>query len=100
MADVREILSRERLNQDGVAAWSVDAHAAKRFIAYLVLRDAQMSPDFDGWLPWAAQSPPFGAKVAAVLAAGGIPYPSEAVKAQLDVYRHRSIQSNLRHLRG
>jgi len=100
VADLHEVLSQQQLETDGVTAWTVNAHAAKRFIAYLVLRDAQMDPDFQTWIPWDESNPPLGAKVAGALAAGGIPYPSEAVKSQLDVYRHRSLKSNLRHLRG
>lgn len=100
VADVREVLSPTQLDEDGVVPWSVDKHRAKRFIAYLVLRDAQMDPDYETWLPWDAANPPLGARIASALAAGGIPYPTEAIKSQVDVYRHRSVSSNLRHVRG
>jgi hypothetical protein len=100
VADVHEVLSPEQLDADGMRLWTVDGHAANRFIAYLVLRDAQMPSEFGSWLPWDSSHPPLGAKLAALLAAGGIPSPVEAIRSQIDVYRQRSVRSNLRHLRG
>ena len=99
VADVREILSADDLKAKGLEPWKVDSHAAKRFIAYLMLRDDPMDPEYEPWLPWDATNPPFGSKIAAALLAGGTPYRSEAIKSILDVYRHRSVSSNLRHLR-
>lgn len=100
VADVRELLSRNDVETNGIAPWTVDAHAAKRFIAYLVERDEQMEPDFEPWLSWSPTAPPLGAKIAAALAAGGIPYRAEAVKSLLDVYRHRSLAANRARLFG
>lgn len=99
VADVREVLSQAQLDEEGIEAWEVDAHAAKRFIAYLMLRDVPMDPEYRSWIPWGRNNRPLGARIAAALAAGGIPSPREAVKSQLDVYRHRSLRSNLRKLR-
>ncbi|MCU1411440.1 MAG: hypothetical protein JWR04_2147 [Rhodoglobus sp.] len=99
VADVRELLGPDDVDRVGIAPWEVDSHAAKKFIAYLVERDEQMAEDATPWLPWNPSSPPFGAKVAAALAAGGIPYRSEAVRSLLDVYRHRSFAANRASLR-
>ena len=46
IADVQERLSHADVDAGGVTPWDVDAHAAKRFIAYLVRRDQQMADDF------------------------------------------------------
>jgi hypothetical protein len=100
VADVHELLSPDQLEADGVKSWKVDPHHAKRFIAYLVLRDEQMDPDYASWMPWDPAHPPFGARLAAVTVAGGAPNRSEALRSVIDVYRHRSARSNLRHLRG
>jgi len=100
VADVREILSADDLAERGIEPWPVDAHKAKRFIAYLVERDEQMDPTFESWLPWTPGAQPFGATIAGALVAGGGPSASEAVRSLLDVYRHRSFASNLRRLRS
>jgi hypothetical protein len=100
VADVHEILSSGQLDTEGVVPWTVDPHAAKRFIAYLVLRDEQMSTDYKPWISWDPTHPPLGAKLASATVAGGIPHRTEAVKSLIDVYRHRSPRSNLRYLRG
>jgi hypothetical protein len=100
VADIREILSAKELASKGLEPWRVNQHAAKRFIAYLVLRDDQMDPNYESWLPWDAAKPPFGSKIAAALLAGGTPHRSEAIRSVLDVYLHRRLASNLRHLRG
>ena len=98
-ADVREVLSQDQLDHTGVELWDVDAHAAMRYVAYLVLRDEPMNPNFRSWVPWDGTKRPFGVRLAAALAAGGIPTPIEAVRSQFDVYRHRRLRSNLQHLR-
>ena len=98
-ADVREVLSQEQLDEQGLEPWDVDAHAARRYIAYLVARDEPMDPSYKSWLPWDRDNQPVAARIAAVLASGGIPNPLEAFKSQVDVYRHRRLKSNLRNLR-
>ena len=100
VADVKERLSREQVDELGIDFWDVDAHAANRFIAYLVLRDQQMAEDYESWIPWDSAHPPVATKLAAALVSGGTPYRREALKSVLDVYRHRSVRSNLAHLRG
>ncbi len=99
-ADITELLSASDLEKRGVTAWTVDPHRAKRFIAYLVLRDEQMEVDPDAWLPWSSARPPFATRIAAALVSGGAPTAAEALASVLDVYRHRSARSNLLHLRG
>ncbi len=93
VADVREILSAEQVDREGLVRWEVDAHGALRFIAYLVKRDEQMDPEFQSWIPWHGRSP-LGARVAAALASGGSPYIRDAVASIVDVYRHRSFSAN------
>jgi hypothetical protein len=100
VADTREVLSPAALAADAMEPWRVDSHAAKRFIAYIVLRDDQMDPDHESWLPWDASHPPLGARLAAALVAGGVPHKRDSVKSVLDVYRHRRLRSNLRHIRS
>ena len=100
VADVREILSKEDLQARGIQPWPVDSYKAKQFIAYLVRRDEQMDPDYSSWTPWASSSPPLGAKIAALAVAGGAPLMSESLASVIDVYRHRSLRSNWRHLRS
>ena len=100
VADIRELLSSEDVEEHGLKTWDVDPHAAKRFIAYLVRRDQQMSETYESWIPWDTGHPPLGVKIAAALVSGGTPHRSQALKSILDVYRHRSLRSNLKHLRG
>jgi hypothetical protein len=100
VADVQERLSHDQVDDLGLSFWTVDPHAAKRFIAYLVRRDQQMSESYESWFPWDSTNPPFATKLAAALVSGGTPYRREAIKSVLDVYRHRSVGSNLAHLRG
>jgi hypothetical protein len=100
VADIKEVLSRGQLDETGVEPWVVDPHKAKRFIAYIVRRDLQMDPDYLSWTPWDAAHPPLAARIASALVAGGAAHKSEAIKSIIDVYRHRSLRSNLRHLRS
>jgi len=93
VADIREVLSESDLRENGVQPWQVDAHGAKRFIAYLMLRDEQMSADVVSWLPWAGRRP-IGVSVAAALVSGGSPYKRDALQSIVDVYRHRSVSAN------
>lgn len=99
VADVRERLSRAAVEAGGMDRWEVDAHAAKRFIAYLVLRDQQMQTDPRDWIAWDTRHPPIATRFAAVLTSGGNPSRLEAVRSVVDVYRHRSLRSNVAHLR-
>jgi hypothetical protein len=100
VADVQERLSLADVDSLGLTLWDVDKHAAKRFIAYLVLRDQQMAEDSKSWIPWDTSHPPLATKIAAALVSGGTPYRREAIKSVVDVYRHRSAKSNLSHLRS
>lgn len=100
VADVRELLSSKSVNQSDLTPWAVDAHAAKRFIAYLVLRDSQMGEPGEPWEPWDVKSPPLGARLSRILVSGGNPTPTTAVRSLVDVYRHRSARANLRSLRS
>jgi hypothetical protein len=100
VADVKERLSPKAVDELGLDPWTVDRHAANRFIAYLVRRDQQMSEDYKTWFPWDPANPPLATKLALALVSGGTPYRREAVKSILDVYRHRSLKANLSHLRG
>jgi hypothetical protein len=58
-----------------------------------------MNPEYGSWVPWDVANPPLGARVAAALKAGSTPYRSEAILSVIDVYRHRSFRSNVRHIR-
>lgn len=99
VADVRERLSHGTVDSDGMERWDVDTHAANRFIAYLVLRDLQMQTNASDWIPWDTDHPPLVTRIASVLTSGGNPSRLESVRSIIDVYRHRSLRSNLAHLR-
>ena len=99
-ADIIEMLSAHQLETEGVEPWTVDTRAAKRFIAYLVLRDETMTVPRDAWLTWNRDTPPLASKIAGALVSGAIPFRREAIQSIVDVYRHRSVTSNLAHLRG
>jgi hypothetical protein len=96
VADVRELLSTDDLEQNGVDPWEVDPLKAQRFIAYLVERDDDVITDGRPWTPWDPTAPPLGARLAAIPVAGGIPYPFDAVGSLIDVYRHRRIRANVK----
>ena len=98
-ADVREVLSTDELAGVGALRWAVNTDGAKRFIAYLVLRDQQMSTDLRDWIPWDANNPPLAVTLAAIAVSGGISRPAAAVLSLVDVYRHRGLRANLRSLR-
>lgn len=98
VADVRELLSTADVNAVGVDPWQVDAHRAKRFIAYLVLRDQDLAADSAPWTAWDTSHPPLGVKLAAIAVSGGLPRLTASVWSLLDVYRHRRPKANLRAL--
>ena len=98
VADIHEVLSPDDVARDGIALWTVDAHRAKRFLAYLVLRDQDVTSG-ERWTTWPSARPPLRAKMAAVAVSGGIPGVGVAVRSLADVYRHRSLRSSLRLLR-
>ncbi len=98
VADIREVLSQEQLDSNGVTPWTVDPHQAKRFIAYLVLRDQDVTAG-ERWTAWDPAHQPRRATLAAIAVSGGIPGVGAAVTSLIDVYRHRRLRSNLRLLR-
>lgn len=97
VADVRELLSPETAEAD-TGPWIVDPHGAKRYIAYLVLRDQDISPDVSSWTDWDPARPPLGVRLAAAAASGGIPTAGAAIRSLVDVYRHRGLRANLKAL--
>lgn len=99
VADTKELLGPEDLDSVGLGLWDVDSHRAKRFIAYLVLRDRNVRTDGSEWTEWAKGSPPLTAKLAAIAVSGGSPSTVGAIRSLVDVYLHRGIRANLRALR-
>lgn len=95
-ADIREVLSSTALGEHGLVPWQVNAHAAKRFIAYLVRRDSQMPENPGRWEPWPVGRTSAGVMLSRIPTSGGNPTPSAAIRSLIDVYRHRSLKSNLR----
>ncbi len=95
VADIHEVLSADDVARDGMKTWTVDAHQAKRFIAYLVLRDEDITPG-EPWVSW--QRPNLGVRLATLASAGGAPSVADALRSQVDVYRHRSRRANARAL--
>ncbi len=95
-ADIREILSPQALASADLQPWAVNPYDAKRFIAYLVQRDVQMTGPVVPWEPWDRRNEPIGAKLSRIAASGGNPSVGTAVLSLLDVYRHRKLRSNLR----
>lgn len=94
VADVKEVLGAENLTDDSLALWDVDVTGAKRFIAYLVLRDDQMAPLTVPWITWDARRPPLHVKVAALLVSGGMPSIRDSLSSVFDVWRHRRTSFN------
>lgn len=94
VADVKEILGPEHLTKDSLRPWQVSVTGAKRFIAYLVLRDDQMEPLTTPWLSWNPQNPPLQVKIAALLVSGGAPSIRDALMSTFDVWRHRRASFN------
>jgi len=97
-ADVRELLSEGALDSTSLIPWVVDPLAAKRFIAYLVLRDQDVETSGGPWTAWAADHPPLAAKLAGAAVSGGIPRLTGAIWSLIDVYRHRGIRANMKAL--
>ena len=94
VADIKELLGPENLTEDSLTLWDVDVTGAKRFIAYLVLRDDQMEPLTTPWISWNSQKPPLHVKVAALLVSGGSPSIRDALASTIDVWRHRKASFN------
>ncbi len=99
VADIRELLSESDVERITLEPWPVDPHRAKRFIAYLVLRDQDIALGTTPWIAWDVSNPPLGVKLAAIAVSGGIPRPTAALLSLVDVYRHRRLKANLRALR-
>lgn len=99
IADVREALSRQSLDEQGVDPWDVQPGGAKRFIAYIVLRDEDLVTDPGLWLPWDTRRPPIGSKLAAIAVSGGTPGVWHALVSIADPYRHRGASASMSALR-
>ena len=99
-ADITEVFSAAALARAPLEPRVINTDGAHDFIAYLVLRDEQLTREYRSWLPWDEAKPPLPAKIAAVLASGGAPYARDAVASVFDNYRHRRLRANLRHLAG
>lgn len=95
IADVKEVLSREDLNEAGIDPWKVDVTGAKKFIAYLVLRDQALGEPGAPYVDWELSNPPFAAKIAALLVSGGAPTAQDALIGAVDTWRHRGLGFNL-----
>lgn len=98
VADIRELLGPQEVNKATTSFWQVDSYRAKKFIAYLVKRDDQMTNSVEDWMPWDTQRPPLATKLAAILVSGGNPTIPDALQATLDVWRHRSLAFNKKSL--
>lgn len=94
VADVREVFSPTQITDEMLSPWVVDTLGAKKYIAYLVLRDEQMDMDLPGWEPWAGKPRPFALTPASVLVSGGNPSIRDAIQATIDTWRHRSSSFN------
>ncbi|MBA8829274.1 hypothetical protein [Alpinimonas psychrophila] len=94
VADVRELLGPENLAESSLMPWNVVTEGAKRFIAYLVLRDDQMPELTRPWISWDNAHPPLPVKIAALFVSGGAPSIRDALTATFDVWRHRRASFN------
>jgi len=94
VADIKELLGPETLTDDSLTLWDVDVNGAKRFIAYLVLRDDQMTPLTVPWITWDSRQEPLHVKVAALLVSGGMPSIRDSLSSAFDVWRHRRASFN------
>ncbi len=94
VADVREVFGPDQVTPKMMAPYTVDAHGAEKYIAYLVNRDQQMDMSIPGWEPWDISRRPRAVGVAALLVAGGNPSIRDSIASTLDVWRHRSAAFN------
>lgn len=94
VADIREVFSTNDITDEMLTPWRVDTLGAKKYIAYLVLRDEQMDMTLPSWEPWAGQKRPVALTPAAVLVSGGNPSIRDAITATIDTWRHRNSSFN------
>lgn len=94
VADIREPFGPGDLTDEHLEPWDVDPYAAKRFIAFQVIRDQHLDIGNVPWTPW--EGMPLGARLAAIPRSGGTPGMATAIWSLVDQYRHRSLRANWR----
>lgn len=94
IADTRQVLGPEHMDNQNLSLWEVDAHKAKRFIACTVLRDLKLSTNANDWASWEVNSPPFVVRASSFVRSGGAPTATDSFLASFDPWRHRSWKVN------
>lgn len=100
IADTRQVLGPEDLDEQKLALWKVDAHKAKRFIACSVLRDLPLTTDANDWASWDVSAPPFIVRASTFVRSGGAPTFIDSFLATFDPWRHRSWSVNKKLLKA
>lgn len=94
VADVREVFGPQQVTTKMLSPWRVNSLGAKRYIAYLVLRDQQMDMALPGWETWPQDKKPFALTPAGLLVSGGNPSSRDALQTTFDTWRHRKASFN------
>lgn len=100
IADTRQVLGPEHMDNHNLSLWEVDAHKAKRFISCTVLRDLPLSTNANDWASWNVQSPPFVVRASTFVRSGGAPTATDSFLASIDPWRHRSWNVNQKLLKA
>ena len=95
VADTREILSKNDIPKSDLT-WEVNRRGAERFINYLINRDVRITCNQSTWTDWDSAKEPLVVKLSRITVAGGFPNLSSALRAQIDVYRHRKLRVNVK----
>ncbi len=95
-ADVRQWFGDEDAPAASEVEYPVDADRALRFMAYLELREPDLSPEALAVRDAVAPRPGAGVRVASVLSSGGAPRARIAVRSIIDSFRHRRAAVNLK----
>ncbi|WP_281640383.1 hypothetical protein [Aurantimicrobium minutum] len=100
IADTRQVLGPEHMDDDNLQLWNVDSHKAKRFIACTVLRDLPLQTLANDWATWDVSAPPFVVRASSFVRSGGAPTLTDSVLASVDPWRHRSWKVNRKLLKA
>ena len=64
IADVRQILSREKIKPSLLEPWRVDPSGAERFVAYWMLQEQPLTYRWRNWSSWEPEKAPLLLKIA------------------------------------
>ena len=100
IADVREVFSESQATSDLLNLWDVDPMGARKFVSYLIERDAPHHGESSHWEKWNHVKEPMVVKIAKAARTGGAPTRWDAVVATFDLWRHRGIRQTYESLKS